>query len=204
MSHHHGDHTFVAAVSIIVATVGVAFAAYVYLIPAGTEERKARPEVRAIAYVLRFQWLERFTHVPWIDWLSRRSAVRAVHRAAQRIGLGWLASLLGWLMVLVVGLVLSPLLFVYYFSPLGLSQNKFYFDEIYTWLVVQPLERLAWFSAWCDNWLIDGVVNFLGWLPRAVGSGLRSLQMGLVPFYALAMVLGLVVMLAMGVFWMAG
>jgi len=119
-------------------------------------------------------------------------------------GLGWLATLLGWLLLLIIGLALSPLLLGYYFSPHNLSQNKFYWDEIYYALVVWPLKRLAWLSDWCDHWLVDGTVNFLGWLPRAIGSLLRSLQMGLTPFYALAMVLGLVVMLAMGAVWVAG
>ena len=43
-----------------------------------------------------------------------------------------------------------------------------------------------------------------GRLPPAIGSLLKSLQMGLMPFYALAMVLGLVVMLAMGILWVVG
>ena len=37
-------------------------------------------------------------------------------------------------------------------------------------IVVRPLEFAAWLSDVADRWLIDGLVNFLGWLPRAAGS----------------------------------
>jgi len=46
-----------------------------------------------------------------------------------------------------------------------------------------------------DRRAIDGLVNFLGWVPLAAGAMMRSLQNGLVQFYALVMVLGLVVLL---------
>ena len=43
--------------------------------------------------------------------------------------------------------------------------------------------------------MIDNLVNLCGWIPRGLGLMLRPLQVGLVPFYALAMVLGLLVLI---------
>lgn len=201
LAHH--DHTFVALVSTLAVVLGTSLAAYMYLVPAGAKAHKGRWEIEGLSYVLRFEWLQRFTHMPWAKWLADRPLVRGIYRAASAVGLGWLATLIGYVLLFIVAVILSPLLIGYYVSPYKLSENKFYFDQIYYVLVVKPLEILAWLADVADRWLIDGLVNFLGWLPRAAGSLLRSLQMGLVPFYALAMVLGLVVMLAVKVIWAA-
>jgi NADH-quinone oxidoreductase subunit L len=76
-----------------------------------------------------------------------------------------------------------------------LSHGKFFFDPIYRVLIVRPLEGLARLCAWIDRRVIDGLVNLVGALPAAVGSMLRPMQGGLVPFYALAMILGLLVLI---------
>ena len=84
-----------------------------------------------------------------------------------------------------------------------LSYGKFFFDGIYSVLVVWPLWFLALFSYWFDRWIVDGLVNLAGKLPVAVGSMLRSLQNGMVQFYALAMVLGLLVLVGTLLMWPA-
>jgi NADH-quinone oxidoreductase subunit L len=76
-----------------------------------------------------------------------------------------------------------------------LSHGKFFFDEIYGLLVVKPLEGVAWLSYWADRYLIDGLVDVCGLAPKWIGAALRPLQNGLVQFYALAMVLGLLVLI---------
>jgi NADH-quinone oxidoreductase subunit L len=76
-----------------------------------------------------------------------------------------------------------------------LSRNKFYFDELYQAVVVRPLERLASWAAWADLALIDWLVDACGRLTRGLGATLRPFQNGLVPFYALVMILGLLVLL---------
>jgi NADH-quinone oxidoreductase subunit L len=86
--------------------------------------------------------------------------------------------------------VLMRGLFVY-----QLSRDKFYFDEIYSAFVVWPLRVLAYACRFFDDYVVDQLVNFFGWLPRWVGATLRPLQIGLVQFYALAMVLGLLVLI---------
>jgi NADH-quinone oxidoreductase subunit L len=72
-----------------------------------------------------------------------------------------------------------------------LARNKFYLDEIYTGLVVWPGRALATACDWIDRGLVDGLVNLVGRIPAAVGALLRHTQIGLVPFYATLMILGL-------------
>jgi NADH-quinone oxidoreductase subunit L len=73
-----------------------------------------------------------------------------------------------------------------------LSRGKFFFDELYNALLVWPLRVIAVLSYVIDRFFIDGIVNLCGKLPAVVGYMLRSLQNGMVQWYALAMVLGLV------------
>jgi NADH-quinone oxidoreductase subunit L len=79
------------------------------------------------------------------------------------------------------------------------SRRKFFVDEIYDWLVVKPLAGVAQLSYLFDRYVVDGLVNGCGHVPKAIGGKLRGLQMGLVPFYGLAMVLGLLTLLAVRV-----
>jgi NADH-quinone oxidoreductase subunit L len=46
-----------------------------------------------------------------------------------------------------------------------------------------------------DQYLVDGLVDLVGQVPRLLGILFRPIQNGLVQFYALAMVLGLTVFL---------
>jgi len=94
-------------------------------------------------------------------------------------------------------------------SPLGLklyqlSSGKFYIDAIYALLVVWPLRLAASASYWFDRYVIDGLVNFCGHVPVVLGAVLRSLQSGMVQFYALVMVLGTLVLIATLFVWPTG
>jgi NADH-quinone oxidoreductase subunit L len=81
------------------------------------------------------------------------------------------------------------------FGLYSLSYGKFFFDQIYNAFVVWPLLGVAWLAAWFDRWVIDGLVDLMGGVPKVVGAGLRPAQNGLVQLYALLMVAGLVVLL---------
>ena len=83
-------------------------------------------------------------------------------------------------------------------SRLGLyqlSERKFFFDEFYRGLIVLPLRGIAAISYVVDRWIVDGLVNVVGRIPLMLGSALRPMQMGLVQFYALAMVLGVLILI---------
>ncbi len=98
------------------------------------------------------------------------------------------------------------------FKPLyTFLYNKWYFDELYNFILIQPLLKFASFmwtfdarvvdglvnlvgwltvvwsdiKQWFDTWIIDGAVNGSGWVVRETGGVLRKLQSGAVQFYAL-------------------
>ena len=72
-----------------------------------------------------------------------------------------------------------------------LSLNKFYFDEIYTAMVVAPLRGLAAVCSWVDQNIIDSIVDGVALVPRAFSGVPLRLHNGLVPSYALIMWIGL-------------
>jgi NADH:ubiquinone oxidoreductase subunit 5 (subunit L)/multisubunit Na+/H+ antiporter MnhA subunit len=81
------------------------------------------------------------------------------------------------------------------FRPLyRLSRGKFFFDELYNVFIVWPLRVVAVLSYVIDRFIIDGFVNLVGKLPGVLGYLLRFVQTGMVQWYAIAMVLGLVAM----------
>jgi NADH-quinone oxidoreductase subunit L len=104
--------------------------------------------------------------------------------------------------------------------------NKWYVDEIYSFLVVNGLSKgggtvmsefdrrfvdggvngTAWLtrmiskiSMWYDTWIVDGLVNLTAFFVRALSFPVRFLQTGWVHSYALMFVAG--VLLAAGYYW---
>ncbi len=83
-----------------------------------------------------------------------------------------------------------------------LSQGKFFFDPIYFGSLCGRMEGLAVVCSWFDRTVIDGLVNLVGAVPPLVGTALRSLQNGVVQFYAMAMILGLLVLIGTMMKWL--
>jgi NADH-quinone oxidoreductase subunit L len=78
----------------------------------------------------------------------------------------------------------------------NLSYRKFYFDEIYDFLIRKPLDGLSvFFYKIVDVLAIDGIVNGLGKLTVGAGKRLRLLQTGNVGFYIFMMVMGIIAIL---------
>ena len=75
--------------------------------------------------------------------------------------------------------------------------NKYYVDEIYNALIVQPIKGISTFVLWkaADAALIDGAVNGVGGLVRGSSSTFRRLQTGSIRAYAASLFLGVVVIL---------
>ena len=71
-----------------------------------------------------------------------------------------------------------------------LFANKFYFDQIYSALIVKPLEGLALVAALFDRHVIDGTVDAIAGIPVALGSIVRRSQSGMLQRYALVGVMG--------------
>ncbi len=108
------------------------------------------------------------------------------------------------------------------FKPLyTLLYNKYYFDELYNLIIIQPILKIGnfmwtfdakvvdgavngtgWLTVisseihqWFDKWIVDGAVNGSGWIVRKFGGMLRYLQSGRVQFYALFMIGSLVLVM---------
>ena len=74
--------------------------------------------------------------------------------------------------------------------------NKYYVDELYDHRVV-GVGRDLFGAAWAfDIHIIDGIVNRIGQLMTLVGGGMRRAQTGVVGNYALSIVAGLVILIA--------
>jgi NADH-quinone oxidoreductase subunit L len=72
--------------------------------------------------------------------------------------------------------------------------NKYYVDEIYNAVIVQPIKRLSTYGLWrgVDAGLIDGAVNGLGITVSGTSTVLRRMQTGSVRTYAAAIFVGVV------------
>jgi len=75
--------------------------------------------------------------------------------------------------------------------------NKYYVDELYNAVVVQPIKRLSTTALWrvADAGVIDGTVNAVGLVVRGWSAVLRRLQTGSVRAYAMSFFLGVVTIL---------
>ncbi len=65
-------------------------------------------------------------------------------------------------------------------------ENKYYIDEIYDAVIVNPLKFISTYGLWkfIDVIVIDGTVNGLAKLVNLIGIGLRQLQPGITRLYA--------------------
>jgi NADH-quinone oxidoreductase subunit L len=85
------------------------------------------------------------------------------------------------------------------FSPLQpVLENKYWVDELYMALIVNPLRGLAnFFYRFSDQTIIEGIVNGVGRVTVTVGGGVARLQSGLIGLYALTLFVGGVALLAL-------
>ncbi|MGF1580455.1 MAG: NADH-quinone oxidoreductase subunit L [Gemmataceae bacterium] len=73
-----------------------------------------------------------------------------------------------------------------------LSRNRFFFDEIYDIMIVKPASIFGKICSAIDVGIVDKLVDLVGHIPMFVGRLFSPLQNGLVQFYALIMMLGVV------------
>jgi len=89
-------------------------------------------------------------------------------------------------------------------APTGFGKvlaNKYYVDELYDRIIVQPILALSRFC-WkvIDATIIDGVVNLVGLLAKGFGWGITMLQSGSVNTYAFILTIGVLVILGVAAF----
>jgi len=80
------------------------------------------------------------------------------------------------------------------------SLNRFYVDEIYNVLFVQPLNFLALVAKGTEALIFD-LVRLIAVIPRGMGQAIRPLQNGLLQFYALTTAMGVVAFIGYLVFF---
>jgi NADH-quinone oxidoreductase subunit L len=186
-------HANVAGLSTLVALAGIGLALFFYL---------GEPnEAKSLRALLDLERVHPTNHPVVIVRLERIPAIAAASAGLRRVGLGFVVTLLGLLLGIIGAVASMPLIAFSFLTPYRLSRDKFYFDEIYSALVVWPLRILAAVCYWIDRWIVDGLVDLAGRIPPAIGYVMRGLQMGLVQFYALAMVLGMLVLVAARMLW---
>jgi NADH-quinone oxidoreductase subunit L len=84
--------------------------------------------------------------------------------------------------------------------------NKYYVDEIYAAMVVRPLLWISTNVLWktADVAGIDGAVNGIADGARAIGDGVRHAQSGNTRSYAVWVVVGAIMIIAVVFFWPSG
>lgn len=82
-----------------------------------------------------------------------------------------------------------------------LFAKKFYFDEIYAWIVSYVQDTLAWILSAIDKGIIDGLTTRLpAGIARGLGSWSRRLQGGSIQGYTFLFGLGVVILVYLTVF----
>ena len=115
--------------------------------------------------------------------------------------------------VVVVLIVVSILAAKKMFDKEGLSEekssafgkvleNKWYIDELYDKIIVQPINHISSFSSKIiDAKIIDGTVNGIGKLVQFSSRQIRLLQSGQVGSYILIMVVSIILFFIFQMFW---
>lgn len=189
-------HAMVAGISSAIALSALLITTYLYL--------GDRREILWLKSVFDFELISRNLDVETVARWGNIGWIKAVHRQACSVHLGWLTSLLGNIVLMAALVLTTPFLIGRALSPYNLSQRKFYIDEIYFLVIVLPLRALGSVCYIVDRWVVDGIVNAIGRIPPRLGTLMRPLHLGLVQFYALAMVLAMLVLVAAKMIWAAG
>lgn len=83
-------------------------------------------------------------------------------------------------------------------AAVKLLDHKYYVDEIYQNGIVEPLRAFGRVLFTIDKWVVDGIINVLGFAPQVSGFVLKvTTQRGYLQGYAAAMLLGVAAILLM-------
>jgi NADH-quinone oxidoreductase subunit L len=174
--------------SFFVAGAGILIAMYFYM--------GDRSEAAALKRLFSFEGADHLLDANWTSRLKQVGWINTLRKSLKSYGLGWIVSIADFLLQMLTTLLAVPLIIGSWINPYRLSLGKFFLDEICYWALVWPLELLAGLLYLIDKWIVDGFVNLVGSVPKYVGAIMRHLQLGLVQFYAFAMVAGAIVVVA--------
>jgi NADH-quinone oxidoreductase subunit L len=152
-------------------------------------------------------WIHHWLGAPFGGPVAEPAELAEVPLAAEwaLLGLGALLAVGGvafaWMMYTRYGLGFDERLRNSFGGLYRWWQNKYYWDEMYDSTVVKPLLGLSERGlAPFDQRIVDGLVNGVAAVTRGVGSLLKYLQTGVVQNYALAIVLGVFLVIALILF----
>ena len=75
-------------------------------------------------------------------------------------------------------------------------ENKYWVDEAYQNVIVEPLRALGRFFFALDRYIVDGLVNLVAYLPMVPGWAMKlGIQRGYLQGYAAVMLFGVVAIL---------
>ena len=191
--HGYEFHWDEALLNTCIALGGAGLAAYLFLGDSTAAD--------FFGNLFQFEWPSKLGDVESAARLRNSEWVQIFRRDAERLYLGWLANWIGSALLLLLLVVTAPLGLLRMISPYRLSHNKFYLDEIYQVAIVTPVKFVARAAFAFDRWMLDGLVDWLGQLPKTVGRLMRALHMGLVQFYALVTVLAIAVLILIRMLW---
>jgi len=77
----------------------------------------------------------------------------------------------------------------------------FYLERVYRWTVVLAVELASKFSAWLDRYIIDGVVNLIGFGTLFSGQSLKYSASGQSQFYLLTILISGALLLTLLINW---
>ena len=76
-------------------------------------------------------------------------------------------------------------------------ENKWYIDEIWSWIVRKGLFRVAAACAWFDRNIVDGAVDLVGFMTARIGIGMQPIQSGRLQNYILMIFLSVILLLGL-------
>ena len=125
--------------------------------------------------------LQRLSLLPGWEYLNRPAVVLIVSSGAIGCGIGATIHLQRSLS----RSIHKPVKFVQ-----DLLAYDFYVDQLYRVTVVSVVTLFSKITAWCDRYIVDGAVNFVGLATIFGGEGLKYSSVGQSQIYVLTIVLG--------------
>jgi NADH-quinone oxidoreductase subunit L len=115
-------------------------------------------------------------------------------------------------LVAVAGWVAAGAVYVWRFIPSDqlrshfrgvhtLLVRKYYVDDLYGWVFLVLGGLVMRLAGAFDRYVVDGLVNLVGWLARQMGLGLRYVQTGRAETYLLLVFLGIVIIVLVRLVW---
>ncbi len=206
-----GGHTTVYGIALAVAALTPFYMARIYLVAfGGTARSESAKQAHEAPAIMTIPLLLLALLSVCAGWLPMAEYIGLDHGHAAHHGIHWNIALPATAAAL-LGLALAGWLYTgdrrarrealaSLLGPLGgVIRNKFYIDEIWLFFARRVIFRgISAPIAWFDRTVVDGAVNAVGWLSRALGASLTLLQSGQLQGYAswmlagtMALVLGL-------------